>query len=134
MSLGTAIRNAIAPTARQLIGSRGVGATGRLRRAEITRAADNSEIRSYEDVLNGAALDCVLIDDVSEATQKEWGLEGKISAIGLCSDLAEARNNDGLIITAGHRLGTHFRVLKVRPQPLAGVQQLALQTTQETFS
>ncbi len=131
MSLATTIRAAVAPTVRTLIGE--LGSTAQVRRAVVSRAADNSEIRSWQTLAAGDGVPFLVTDEITERIQKEWGITGQLSAIGRVSDAVGITMHDGVIITSGHGFGRHFRVLRVRPSPFAGMDQVALQVTQERF-
>lgn len=131
--LGTSLAAAVTPVARSLVASVG-RSTIQVRRAVVTRDRDGSELRSWQVVSGGTELSCPLIHLTREAAQKEWGVETKVTAVTVISDVVTVRVKDGVIVTADDHQGERFRVADLKPAPMAGLTRVGLESTLETLS
>ncbi len=132
--LGTQLRNALAPAARTLVSSIG-RSTVQIRRAVVTRALNGSESRSWQVVSGGTALEVPITELTREAAEREWGVDAKVTAVMVITDaLSIEPATFGVIVTSGDGLGQRFRVVDVQPAPIAGLNRVALQSTQEKLS
>jgi hypothetical protein len=132
-ALGTSLRAAITPIARSLTGQLARSIV-QVRRAVVTRALNGSELRSWQVVSGGNAVDAPLIDLTREAAAREWGIDANVTAATILPDSLTLLEQDAVVVTGGDEVGRRFRIVEIRPAPMAGLLRVALRETVERIA
>lgn len=123
-------RAALAPLTEAVVAA--IGSTVDVKRATTVKRADNSSTRAWPLIATGMGVKIAAVTE--QSLQQLWGLESGVIAEGTATDAVDIDSDDVVMVTAGDYTGDVYRVVDVKPRPLAGKILLGLGAPTETVT